>query len=107
MCTLAKATLALLLLSAFSLVSVAQTFENLSSGLEPLYGGRIHWSDLDNDGDLDLIYSGLKDGANEFRTLVYENTTGTFVLRATSLPDLRDGEITLGDYDGDGDPDVL
>ncbi|MEJ1239199.1 FG-GAP-like repeat-containing protein [Chryseolinea sp. T2] len=95
-----------LLSCAFPLLSPAQSFQEFSAGLDPLYDGRISWSDLDNDGDLDLIYSGQAN-ENTFRTRVYENNTGAFVLRATALPDLRNGEIALGDFDKDGDPDVL
>jgi len=97
---------ALLLCAALSPV-FGQTFTPLSTNLEPLYRGNIVWNDLDVDGDLDLLYSGLSDGGNEFKTLVYENVSGSFVIHTTSLPAMRNGDIALGDYDNDGDPDVL
>src|SRR6478735_3073819 len=92
---------------ALPLFSDAQTFEELPAGLTAQYEGRIQWVDLDTDGDLDLIYSGFADGANEYHTLVYENNAGTFTARPTGLPDLRNGELAWGDYDKDGDPDIL
>lgn len=101
------AIVALALITVSPQLLSAQAFEDLNAGLEPLYDGRINWSDLDNDGDLDILYSGLSEVANVFHTRAYENNAGTFVLRTTALPDLRNGEIALGDYDKDGDPDVL
>lgn len=87
------------------LCSSGQSFQEYSAGLEPLYDGRISWTDLDNDGDLDIIYSGLADETT-FYTRVYENVAGTFTLRTTALPHVH-GEIVAGDYDNDGDSDIL
>src|SRR6187402_495561 len=88
-------------------LSVAQTFQEHSTELPGQYEGRIQWVDLDSDGDLDLMYSGFAEDGNEYHTLVYENNAGTFSERATALPDLRNGELAWGDFDKDGDPDVL
>lgn len=92
---------------ALPILSPAQTFEELPAGLPEQYEGRIQWVDLDADGDLDLIYSGFAEDANEYHTRVYENNAGTFAARTTSLPDLRNGELAWGDFDKDGDPDIL
>ncbi|MBL7839429.1 MAG: VCBS repeat-containing protein [Cyclobacteriaceae bacterium] len=61
--------------------------------------GMIKWSDLDNDGDLDLI-------GNGDQTVVYENISGVFTQKSVGLPPWN-GSIALGDYDNDGDQDVL
>ncbi len=68
------------------------------------------WSDLDADGDEDLIVG------SEGQTALYRNEAGTLVLTGTVLPgyyeyddfasfDLR--SITWADYDNDGDQDLL
>jgi len=91
-----------------TILSVGQSFELSSDNLLPLYGGKIQWADLDNDHDLDLIYSGFQfEVTDGFATQVYENSNGSFILRATNLPHLRNGTIALGDYDKDGDLDIL
>lgn len=70
----------------------------------------LAWSDLDGDGDQDLVLG--SDG----ETVIFRNDAGTLVLTDTQLPgywedndqadfDLR--SITLADYDNDGDLDIL
>jgi hypothetical protein len=84
-----------------------QLFEKTPDNFLPAYGGPIKWADLDNDGDLDIVYSGFEEGANSFYTLVYENTNGSFTLKNTALPDIRNGAFAFGDYDQDNDLDIF
>jgi len=102
-----KSTLILLILSGVSMLSHGQPFVLTSDNLLPLYSGPIKWADLDNDNDLDIIYSGFAGGANEFFVKVYENVAGSFTSRSTGLPNIRNGSFALGDYDKDGDLDIL
>jgi len=102
-----KLKLVLLILSGLALSSYGQSFVQTSDSFLSLYNGRIEWADLDQDSDLDLIYSGFSEGANEYFTKVYENINGSFVARNTALPNLRNGTFALGDYNKDGDLDVL
>jgi len=99
--------LVLLILSGLAFSSYGQSFVQTSDNFLPLYNGRIEWADLDQDSDLDLIYSGFSEGANEYFTKMYENLNGNFILRNTALPNIRNGTFALGDYNKDGDLDVL
>lgn len=102
-----KSILILIILIGFPLLSKGQSFILTSENLFPLYGGPIKWADLDNDNDLDIIYLGFESGANQYFTKVYENSNGSFSPRSTNLPNIRNGAFTLGDYDRDGDLDIL
>ncbi len=84
-----------------------QLFEKTGDNFLPTYGGTIKWADLDKDSDLDIVYSGFEEGANSFHTNVYENSNGSFTLKTTALPDIRNGAFAFGDYDLDNDLDIL
>lgn len=74
--------------------------------------------DYDNDGDLDLIISGIKTHElyadngqvyyqDENRTLVYNNSNATFSLQQSLDLPIRAESIEIGDYDGDGFSDLV
>ncbi|MFH1282613.1 MAG: FG-GAP-like repeat-containing protein [bacterium] len=78
------------------------------TGLE--YGG-VAWGDFDNDGDLDILTSGTDNSMQE-QLRVYKNTGGSFdsnqiEVGGSSNTGLWKGEVAWGDYDNDGDLDVL
>ncbi|MEP1095901.1 MAG: FG-GAP-like repeat-containing protein [Cyclobacteriaceae bacterium] len=86
-----------------------QVFEGTFEGLEV---GSIDWGDADNDGDLDLLITGLtkeKEGLPEDLqfTGVYINNITSFELVETSLPAVIEGIAKWGDIDNDGDLDIL
>jgi DNA-binding beta-propeller fold protein YncE/predicted nucleotidyltransferase len=75
-----------------------------------LYYGVVAWGDYDNDGDLDLLASGTTGSSRELR--IYKNNgNGTM----DSIPididgaggGLQYGGVAWGDFDNDGDVDVL
>ncbi|MES2732357.1 MAG: FG-GAP-like repeat-containing protein [Bacteroidota bacterium] len=85
------------------------TFEDSGiSNLENLAYGPCAWGDYDNDGYLDIIISGYKVGGS-FQTKIYHNNgNGTFVDSGiTNIEGLWDGSVEWGDYDNDGDLDIL
>ena len=84
-----------------------QSFESTSDVFLPTYSGNIEWADLDNDNDLDLMYCGFLDGGHADPIKVYRNDAGSFTKIEVSLPAMRNGQFALGDYDLDGDLDVL
>ncbi|MEJ8802809.1 FG-GAP-like repeat-containing protein [Pontibacter sp. H249] len=97
------------LLLAFSLlpvVLVAQTFTSSSDKLLAVVTSSAKWADFDSDGDLDLVISGA-DSMGSPSTRLYENIRGRLVHRQAYLPDLNFAALDWGDFDGDGDMDLL
>ncbi len=72
-----------------------------------IYVSSCSWGDYDNDGDLDFIISG-HDGSN-YHTKIYRNFgNSTFVEQSSiSLTGVVHSSVMWGDYDNDGDLDVL
>ncbi len=77
-------------------------------GLMPDNPQGAAWNDFDNDGDLDLIISGIVDNSPfTVSTVLYQNGGGFFTQLATDLNDIWNGSITWADIDNDGDQDLL
>ena len=68
---------------------------------------RVVWGDLDNDGDLDAVLSGIRGDSDQKYARVQENVNGDFVEKETPLPDVVSGNALLADYDNDNDLDIL
>ncbi|MBI4715826.1 MAG: VCBS repeat-containing protein, partial [Nitrospirae bacterium] len=81
-------------------------FADIGAGLPSLINGAVAWGDFDNDGDLDLAICGQK-GDSSLYFEIYQNNAGTFVALNAGLPGIHTGELHWGDYDNDGDPDLL
>jgi hypothetical protein len=82
-------------------------FTEVDCGFTPLTGGSASWCDADNDHDLDLIVCGF-DEYLEPRTLIYQNLGDLQFF--CIIPDIINaslGTVAWGDYDNDGDADVL
>ncbi len=82
-------------------------FTDIEAGLEGVYDGSAQWGDFDNDGDLDILLAGDVGGAGEGYSGVYRNGGGGFVEIDAGLEDLYSSSAQWGDYDNDGDLDVL
>lgn len=82
-------------------------FIDINASLMGLCGGSVIWADFDNDGLLDLLISGSPDNGSTFYTKIYKNTDNDFVDINANLPGVWGSSIAFGDYDNDGDPDLL
>jgi predicted nucleotidyltransferase len=85
----------------------AGVFTDINAGLTGL-NASVAWGDYDNDGDLDLIISGYNySGALNLSTIIYNNNNGVFTDINAGLPGIYYGSVAWGDYDNDGDLDIL
>ena len=79
----------------------------------PLVGRDVQlvWGDVENDGDLDLLYvaPAYECDASPLGEclVVYENSGGTLAARPVGAPGFRGGAADFGDFDLDGDLDIL
>ena len=81
-----------------------------TANLVPLIEGSVDWGDYDNDGWLDILVTGRNpDFQNRFRSIVYHNMKdGTFQeVISANLMGVGYGDASWGDYDQDGDLDIL
>ena len=82
------------------------TFVDIAATIEKVYYSAIAWGDYDNDGDLDIFLTGLRAGDNSV-TKVYRNENGSFTDISSSLPAASTASLDFGDFDSDGDLDLL
>ncbi|MBC8320458.1 MAG: VCBS repeat-containing protein [Bacteroidetes bacterium] len=72
-----------------------------------VYRGDFDWADYNNDGVEDLFIIGETSNGNLVSYLYSNNRTANFMRVPTSIPGFRDGSVEWGDYDRDGDYDLL
>ena len=85
------------------------TFSDVGAGLTGVEGSSVAWGDYDNDGRLDIALTGITDltETNLISKIYHNNGDGTFTDIGAGLPGVRNGAIAWGDYDNDGDLDLL
>lgn len=83
------------------------TFVRQLFNLEGYKYSAADWGDYDNDGDLDFVITGQKN-SNVITLRIYNNMQLTrFISIPLNLPGTRTGSVDWGDYDCDGDLDIL
>ncbi len=84
----------------------AGIFTEINAGLETITDGGIAWGDYDNDGDLDILISG-RDYLNRAVAKIFQNNAGVFTNINAGLTGVSESNVAWGDFDNDGDLDVL
>jgi len=82
------------------------SFIDRNASLTGVYASAAAWGDYDNDGDLDILLAGQTADGNML-TKIYQNNHQDFVDSKISLPGIANGSVAWGDYDNDGDLDIL
>lgn len=85
------------------------SFSVVNAGLPGYSDGSVAWGDYDNDGRLDLLFTGIDSAASDAAQIYHNNGNSTFTLNSTAnLPMVFDGSAgAWGDFDGDGRLDIL
>ncbi|MFQ5570286.1 MAG: FG-GAP-like repeat-containing protein [Rhodothermales bacterium] len=75
--------------------------------LENAWQSTVAWGDYDRDGDLDVLVSGIVENGS-YTTRLYTNIGfPRFFESSFSWPGVASGDLDWGDYDNDGDLDVV
>jgi hypothetical protein len=82
--------------------------EQAGISLTGAYSGSVTWSDYNNDGYLDILITGYTDSGVKISELYKNNGNNTFTKQNTvALTAVSYGSLAWGDYDNDGDQDLL
>jgi photosystem II stability/assembly factor-like uncharacterized protein len=88
------------------LLTYTDSFNELASTVAGVNLGSTSWGDFDNDGDFDLVVCGMNDQLAP-ETQLYINNDGVLESSGYFLPGMASGTVKWGDYDADGDLDLL
>lgn len=97
------------LTATIDLVSWFIGSEPLGAGLG-LYTGALEWADYDRDGDPDLAVAGLDHTAAARLAIIRNDGFGVFSVASQPMGagfGFRASSLDWGDYDNDGDPDLV
>ena len=97
-----------------STVGIAKVYRNengafvdVNAGLVGVMGCDLAWGDYDNDGWLDLVTAGLGPGLVHMTNLYHNEGSGGLVRKPAWLPGVVWPSVAWGDYDNDGDLDLV
>ena len=86
---------------------LAKTFTDIDADLTGVTGCVVAWCDYDNDGDLDILITG-EDSPFHITTKIYRNDGNEiFTDIIANVIGVSLGSVAWGDYDNDGDSDIL
>ncbi len=81
-------------------------FTNINANLPAFFQSSVAWGDYDNDGLLDILITG-EDGTGSYHADVWRNTGNGFTNINAGMPGVFIGSATWGDYNNDGQLDIL
>lgn len=86
----------------------SNSFRFSDAGLVGTALGPANWIDYDNDGDLDIMLAGQNAGCGNASTRLYTNSgVGSFDEFGAGFPFVERASSAWGDFDNDGDYDLL
>ncbi len=100
-----NATIILLFVLLPAIIS-AQTFVDIDAGIMGVSNSSVTWGDYDNDMDMDILICGENNNGASI-TKLYNNNNGIFTDTDLEFAGLKNGWVRWGDYDNDGDLDLL
>jgi hypothetical protein len=76
--------------------------------LTDVYNGSAAWGDYDNDGDLDILLTGMNYSYQNVSKIFRNNGDNSFIEQTSiSLTGVNNSSVAWGDYDNDGKLDIL
>ena len=82
------------------------SFTDIGANLTGVSYSSVAWGDYDNDGDLDILLTG-DDGSNYISKVYRNDGGGSFTDIGANLTGVYHSSVAWGDYDNDGDLDIL
>ena len=82
-------------------------FTDIGAGLTGVYCGSVAWGDYDNDGDLDILLTGDTEPLRRRREGVPQRRRCLHGHRRRADGGRQRSSVAWGDYDNDGDLDIL
>jgi hypothetical protein len=82
-------------------------FADIGAGLIAVEHSSVAWGDYDNDGDLDILLAGEDSAENDVSKLYRNDAGGAFSDVGAALTGVSRSSVAWGDYDNDGDLDIL
>ena len=83
------------------------SFTDIAAGLAGVASSSGAWGDFDGDGDLDMVVAGIGSGDVAVSRIYRNDGGGTFTDIDAGLTGVYAGAVVWGDYDSDGDLDLL
>ncbi|HLP74164.1 MAG TPA: VCBS repeat-containing protein, partial [Bacteroidales bacterium] len=86
----------------------AGSFSEISAGLPGVYYAAVSWCDYNRDGRMDILLTGMSDGAERICKLFQNNGGGNFAeVTGTPFTGVQYGAHAWGDFDNDGYSDLI
>lgn len=82
-------------------------FKEVYTSLPNVFRGSFDWADYNLDGIVDVFIIGETGNGKSISHLYKGNRTTNFVKINVNIPGIKDGSVEWGDFDGDGDQDIL